>query len=692
MKLRDAAGLPQTLLRTYGLRGLSRRVRYEVKLRSGWMRRGSPGLEATQPTGATPSRLGEANLVAVRAAYQRLPDADAVSGQVVADAERILSGELRFFGGRWRGVGWPPAWRRHPTTGYAYPADAHWTTVSDHDLAAGDIKDVWEGSRFGWAFTFVRAFAVTNDDRYPEAFWNALSDWVVHNPVNRGPNWRCGQESSIRAVSVLFALRAFGAHPSATPQRLATAHRLLRATGRRVAATIHYAASQRNNHAVSEATCLWVLGLSFPGWKEAGRWRRVGHRHLLAAVADQFYADGSYAQHSFTYQRLAMQTLCWALAVARWTGAERPSELHAAVRSSVRLLHAVSDERSGYLPNLGANDGAMLLPLSTRDYRDFRPALQAASMLLGDGRLYGPGPWDEESIWFTDGKLPAASAGGTRSTHRPTRLVAPEGGVLVSRGPDSMALVRVSPSWQHRPSQADDLHVDVWLRAQEVAGDPGTYRYTSPPPWDNGLGASRVHNTVTIDDGNRMRRLGRFLWSQWPRSRILLDVHGADWQTWVVESRVPVWNAVGGAHRRLLARRGDCYVVADLVRAEPPHRPQLHWCLPPDGTPAVREGTWEIDGDDWALSVHGPAGSGFADVVGGPGPQGWRSPTYGVRAPARTLTVTAPPGAAALVTVLGPAAFTGDLQRLLQLSQTTLARLDKRDLHDLVGLVGASCD
>lgn len=646
VRLVDAAGLPATLLRVYRPLGIARRARHEFEVRSGMARlRTSPGAGLPDDPGGR-ARLQAVDLGALRKGYAALPDADAVREQIVADAAKVLAGQVHFYGGRWVTVGWPPDWRRNAETGYTHDRDVHWSAVSDHDLAAGDIKDVWEPSRFGWAYTLIRAFTVTGEDHYAEAFWQGLASWEAENPPNCGPNWAGGQESSIRAVAVLFALRALGDHQSATPTRLALARRLLLATGQRVASTIGYAASQRNDHLVSEAVGLYTLGVVFASWPQAIRWRRAGWRHLRAAIADQFYPDGTYAEHSVTYQRLAVQTLCWALVVGKEAAARLPAEVCDAVRGSVRLLHALQDEASGHLPNLGSNDGGMLLQLSVCAYRDFRPALQAASLVLGDGRLYEPGPWDEEALWLAGpGGLDAEPA----VVKRPARVVAPDGGLLATRGPTSMALLRVSPVWRHRPGQADDCHVDVWLGGIEVAGDAGTYRYTAPPPWDNGLAASRAHNTVTIGGGDRLRRIGRFLSTAWPHTRLLFDVAGEDWQCWVVESDVPVWQSVGGMHRRLLLRVGDRVLVGDLVYADFPHSPRVSWNLPAGGEAAHGEACYGFSGEGWSVHLAAPGGAAIHELVGSEEIDGWQSPTYGLLRKRRTVAVSIPAGAHGMI-------------------------------------------
>ncbi|MRR32281.1 hypothetical protein EG834_18575, partial [bacterium] len=63
-----------------------------------------------------------------------------------------------------------------------------------------------------------------------------------------------------------------------------------------------------------------------------------------------------------------------------------------------------------------------------------------------------------------------------------------------------------------RPAHADQLNVDLWWHGRNIAQDAGTYLYNAPPPWDNTLGKTYVHNTLTVNGMDQMERAGKFLW------------------------------------------------------------------------------------------------------------------------------------------------------------------------------------
>jgi asparagine synthase (glutamine-hydrolysing) len=303
------------------------------------------------------------------------------------------------------------------------------------------------------------------------------------------------------------------------------------------------------------------------------------------------------------------------------------------------------DPGSGGVPNLGANDGALILPLSSSRFEDYQPTVQAAARAFLRTALPS-GDWDELSIWLG---LPAGAHNADASAYAAEHL----------RAPNSWTFLRAS-SFRSRLGHMDQLHLDLWWRGRNVAVDAGTYLYNAAPPWDNPLVTSRVHNCVTVDGQESMTRGGRFL---------VLDWFPAD-ASRTLATDSAVLGSITGSHngfkrlgisyqRRLsLVESGRWLVQDDLRFMRPqPHSVRLHWLL--------------LDGE-WRLSQRGPETSLRIKVPGGsirilitvsgqavsvprmtlirPGKllegegnalpyEGWISPTYGRLVPALSLAL-----------------------------------------------------
>ena len=130
---------------------------------------------------------------------------------VVALAEDQLKGNAPYFSDRKYNVGSPPDWFLNPVKQKRYPdTDSHWSRLPDFSDETGDIKIIWEASRFDWALVFARAYRLTRDERYFSALNKWASDWTEKNPLNRGPNWKCGQEAAIRMMNLMPAAFVLG--------------------------------------------------------------------------------------------------------------------------------------------------------------------------------------------------------------------------------------------------------------------------------------------------------------------------------------------------------------------------------------------------------------------------------------------------------------------------------------------------
>ena len=108
-------------------------------------------------------------------------------------------GEMRAFGHLPVPIGpAPPNWHANVMDGSVQDAgDRAWWTIPD--FGSVDIKTVWELSRFDWVIAFVQ-MAATGEAPALARLNAWLDDWLAANRPGRGPNWKCGQEASIRLL------------------------------------------------------------------------------------------------------------------------------------------------------------------------------------------------------------------------------------------------------------------------------------------------------------------------------------------------------------------------------------------------------------------------------------------------------------------------------------------------------------
>ncbi|HLF84875.1 MAG TPA: alginate lyase family protein, partial [Blastocatellia bacterium] len=536
-------------------------------------------------------------------------------------------------------------------------ADLHWSEIGDFDH--GDIKIIWEPSRFGFAYALVRAYWRTGYESYAELFWKAAEDWRDKNPPQLGPNWKCGQEISFRVMAWCFALYGFLESAASTAERFEMLAQMIAVSGCRIEANLDYALSQHNNHGISEAAGLFTIGGLFPELGAAARWKHMGREALEGQGRELIYDDGSFSQHSANYQRLMLHDYLWALRLADLHGEPFSEEVKQRVAKACEFLYQIQDGPSGRVPCYGQNDGSLILPLNNCDYDDFRPVIQAAHYLFSDRRSYESGPWDEDLLWMFG---PDAVSAPVDDTAR-VDLRADVGGYYTLRCDTGFAFVRCA-SFRDRPGQADMLHVDLWWRGQNVALDPGSHSYNAPAPWDNPLAHTAYHNTVTVDDADQMERAGKFLWLPWLHGRVRcnkrsLAGHLAYWEgehDGYERLKSPV------SHRRGVLRIGEeSWLILDRLTSRERHRYRLHWLLP-DLPFAWDEGrgrlTLRTPVGDYVATMMSMGGDTFSLVrADETSPRGWRAPYYNDREPALSLAAEARAASHWFLTLFAPAPY-----------------------------------
>ncbi|HVU88692.1 MAG TPA: alginate lyase family protein [Pirellulales bacterium] len=606
---------------------------------------------------------GPAQLDRIRPVLREVADDARWHEQVGSLVEALPTGRMLLFHHHLANVGWPVDFHRDPLHDVSWPAGQSRRSYRQFDPRFKDLKCLWEASRFQVGFLLARDAARDPASPAGELFWQLVDAWDRQNPFGASAQWVCGQEATFRLMSWLFVACAFVGEHDARPERYHRLTELAYLTGRLIEDNIVYARSQKNNHAISEAAGLWTLGLLFPELRRAEGWRAWGRRVICEEVARQIQPDGSYVQHSLNYHRVMLDDMLWAMQLGALHG-DPIAEVHGPIGKALAWLLAMIEPTTGGVPNYGPNDGALILPLSTCDYTDFRPVAQAAHYVLHGTRAFPPGPWDEEMLWLCGAGSRAApiepaghSAPGKR---RAPQFQAPQGGYYTTTGPNSWLFTRIH-SYHDRPTQADMLHVDLWYRGVNLLRDGGSFQYYCEQPWQHFFESTAGHNTVEVDELDQMERGPSFLWFRWTEARCLADAFSLDGQASFIAGEHYGYRRLPGrvVHRRSIFRAVDTYVIIDDLLGSGSHQVALRWRLAPLA--------WREEGHAWCASVEGQELSlnttcpdGFTTEmcrgVEGTRPEGWESLYYAERVPVPTLvtrgTATLP---ARLVTVVGPA-------------------------------------
>ena len=426
--------------------------------------------------------------------------------------DNFVDGKLPYFYGELLSVGKDYDWLTNPKTGYQYPVTKHWTELNDFDSKSGDIKYVWEKSRFCYLYYLIR-YDYHFEHDLSELVFSEILSWIKANPLNYGPNYICSQEISLRILNWTFALHYYKHSKNLTEEIFNTIIRSIYGQIKHVYANIHFSLKTvRNNHALTETLTLYLMGLLYPFFPEAQLWREKGKRWFEQEINYQIYDDGSYLQFSMNYHRVVIQLLTWALFLSKANNDSFNPVVYEKAQKSLNFLLSFMDRNSGWLPNYGSNDGALFFKLSEGHYRDYRPQLNALHYALSGTHLFNDRTILEDVYWYT-----GQSNGKFQEVNIPRLARFDAGGFYGMRENDGLTFIRCGKH-KDRPAQADNLHLDIWYKGKNILHDSGTFQYNTDPDLSEYFMGTTGHNAVMLGNYHQMLKGPRFIWFYWTQA------------------------------------------------------------------------------------------------------------------------------------------------------------------------------
>ena len=533
-----------TIIKEYGMSWMINRGLYAAKLK---MLRYCSYVEKLFEHEVRITRIDifKINTTDIKAFLKKLPEQK--QREIILHADNAVTGILFAFSNHNWDYKNPIDWHYSPITGKSSPKNVKWYAMPDFDSDRGDIKVIWEASRFSHAFCLLRAYLLTEDKKYFDAFSSQVKNWLAENPYSYGVNYKCGQECAIRMINILMAYSAFKGVGLYTSELENNVKSIVRDSYKKILSNFFYARKCiKNNHTISE-----IVGQIIGAWCSEDCSKMKSMYDLLEEVInEQFYPDGGYKQFSSNYHRLVLQLIECLYAISVQTGHWLSDSAKQIIKNSVKLLYMMQDE-NGLSPNYGSNDGALLFPITSQDYRDYRPTLNAVYALTTGAKLYEAGNYDEELLWLTGtSDYPVAYIKRCSTAYE-------QSGYYILRSGERK-FVTYLQDYKSRPAHMDQLHIDLWYKGVNVFCDSGTFSYASP--LGKTLMRTGAHNVLMVNDTEQMNIKGAFLTYNWTK-RVSADLS---------ENRfIGVLSAQGGSyiHSREVIADHNCYIVNDIVES-----------------------------------------------------------------------------------------------------------------------------
>ncbi len=268
----------------------------------------------------------------------------------------------------------------------------------------------------------------------------------------------------------------------------------------------------RNNHAITETLTLFLCGLLYPFFPQSKIWKERGKKWFEEEINYQIYQDGSFLQFSMNYHRVVIQLLTWAVLLAKNNKESFLGFVYKKSELSLNFLLNHINQIDGFLPNYGPNDGALFFKLNNCDYRDYRPQLNALEFVLEDKIYFDDKELLEDSFWYGL-KLPKMPTFFEEKNLASFK----EGGYYTIRDEQSFTFIRCG-KYKDRPAQSDNLHIDIWVKGENILRDAGSYLYNSSEEDIMFFNGTKGHNLVMLNGYDQMLKGARFIWYYWTQA------------------------------------------------------------------------------------------------------------------------------------------------------------------------------
>lgn len=621
------------LIKNMGFRWTVYRAQYEIKKKFGYLEK------AYKPVNLDSINIGKdinksiiSNSLSKN--LSKLAVENSISNndleQLRERTEKIFNSEFKYFGDKtfeFKG------WNYSPKTKEYASKDKHWSKISDLNSDFGDIKWIWELNRFGFSYDLARMYIYTKESIYVEKFWELFDDFLKENPLEIGVNYKCSQEMSFRTNAWMFTLYHFINHPASTDDRVLRMIKCIAHYGDHIHKHINFSVeSVKNNHSISEATTLTIIGNTFDFLPHAEKLFNKGYKVLEKEINWQIKEDGTFIQHSHNYHRLVFQNLSWHF-VSMFSVNKRISKkiLSKSNKSINYFKNVITDY--GRVPNYGMNDGSYIMPLTERDYNDYRPVLQCINYQLNTTLLFKDENVNETLLLLN--KLADLTHTKVEEYIVPTFTINKDGGYhTISYGRFKVHVK--SKTYKERPVQADMNHIDIWYDNQCLFGDAGTYSYNDADSVLNYFNGTSSHNTVLINDENQMIKGSRFIWFNWSKSKSTIVTEHED----SIEIQVELINYNEYNHRRKIILYSNKVVIEDTVINKSTQNTDIkvQW-LTPLNTYLTENNNVSINNDIWKLSLLSDLDHNTRIYYGNDESEfrGWISSTYGEKHPANQI-------------------------------------------------------
>jgi hypothetical protein len=245
-----------------------------------------------------------------------------------------------------------------------------------------DIKYPWEVSRLYVLSRLSRLFSSDGGDVYYQDFKKLFLRWLQDNRFQRGVNWICSMEVSIRLINICFAVNAFAV-------KLEYDEAFNKIVNKTLLQHLSYIYcfpetgpdGRTANHALTNYVSLLFGSAMYREPAPVSEWKRTAINGILRCMDEQVHEDGVHFEGSIGYHKIVLELFIYAAMICLCSGVDLPVKFYDKLKKMLVYTEWYMD-RSGQAPLLGDNDSGRIVYYDEYEENDHRYLTELGKVLF----------------------------------------------------------------------------------------------------------------------------------------------------------------------------------------------------------------------------------------------------------------------------------------------------------------------